>query len=367
MPDIVRPVSELGGVAVQQVAIGSCTNSSYRDLMITAAILAGKTVHPQVSLVIAPGSRQVLVMLAENGALTTLLNAGARLLEAACGPCIGMGQSPATGAVSLRTFNRNFKGRSGTADAGIYLVSPETAAASALSGVLTDPRSLGEMPVIALPQVFHVDDSLVIPPTSAGAEIVRGPNIKALPLAQALPESLELTVAAVLGDNITTDDIMPAGAKILPLRSNIPAMSEFAFTPVCPDFPARARAAGQSVVVAGQNYGQGSSREHAALVPMHLGVRAVLALSFARIHRANLINNGILPLVFVDPGDRERLSVGGTLLLTGLSEALAGDEMRITVRETGYVFRVRHSFTPRQRELILAGGLLNCTRRITRS
>jgi aconitate hydratase len=364
MPDLVSPAAELAGLPVGQVCIGSCTNSSYRDLMTVAAILKGRVLPPTVSLVIAPGSRQVLTMLAANGALTDILDAGARVLEAACGPCIGMGQAPASGAVSLRTFNRNFAGRSGTSDAGIYLVSPETAAASALRGVLTDPRSLGAPPsVTAVPEFFRVDDSLIIPPGDPETPIARGPNIKPLPVAPPLPDALTLPVIAKLGDNVTTDDIMPAGAKVLPLRSNIPAMAEYAFEPVCPGFAARARETGGCAVVAGHNYGQGSSREHAALAPVFLGVRAVLARSFARIHRANLINNGILPLVFADEADFDRLRAGQTLIFTGLGAAVTGDGVFLALTaETGERIGLRHNLSERQKQLVLAGGLLNATR-----
>ncbi|MDR1069443.1 MAG: aconitate hydratase [Gracilibacteraceae bacterium] len=364
MPDLVSPAAELAGTPVQQVCIGSCTNSSYRDLMTTAAILKGRSAHPDVSLVVAPGSRQTLTMLALSGALTDLLDAGARVLEPACGPCIGMGQAPASGAVSLRTFNRNFAGRSGTADAGIYLVSPETAAASALSGVITDPRSLGAAPpAVAAPEIFRVDDSMIIPPGDPETPITRGPNIKPLPVAPSLPDALSLPVIAKLGDNITTDDIMPAGAKVLPLRSNVPALAEHAFAPVSPGFAAKAKAAGASAVAAGWNYGQGSSREHAALVPMYLGVRAVIARSFARIHRANLINSGILPLLFAEDADFERLRAGQTLSLTGLGAAVSGDEpFPALIVETGEKIRLRHDLSERQKQLIRAGGLLNATR-----
>lgn len=366
MPDNVALVSSLARIKVQQVAIGSCTNSSYRDLMTAAAILKGKTVDPQVSLVIAPGSRQVLTMLSENGALTDLLDSGARILESACGPCIGMGQSPSSGAVSLRTFNRNFEGRSGTADAGVYLVSPEVAAASALTGYITDPRTLGDAPSITMPEQFRTDDSLIIPPGSPDTEIVRGPNIKPLPLAPRLENNLSLPVAIRLGDNITTDDIMPAGAKVLPLRSNIPAMSEFVFGKIDKDFPAKAKALGKSMIVAGHNYGQGSSREHAALVPMYLGVRAVLAKSFARIHRANLVNFGILPLTFVDEEDYFRFKPESTVIFSNLKEALTKNEpLEIFIAgEESDPILVHHNLTERQAKILLAGGLLNYTKEL---
>jgi len=371
MPDNVVPVKDLQGLSVQQVAIGSCTNSSYTDLMTAAAILRGKVVHPDVSLVIAPGSRQVLTMLANNGALTDLLDSGARILESACGPCIGMGQSPSSGAVSLRTFNRNFEGRSGTADAGVYLVSPEVAAASALKGMITDPRTLGIPPLISMPEKFRVDDSLILPPASPGTqvEITRGPNIKPLPVAPKLPEVLELPVVIKLGNNITTDDIMPAGAKILPLRSNIPAMSEYAFCKIDPDFTARAKSLGQSVIVAGHNYGQGSSREHAALVPMYLGIRVVVAKSFARIHKANLINFGILPLTFQHEEDYERLrqadslASGSRLIFSNLNEAVQKSEpLNVWIEGQDEPLLLNHDLTERQAKIILAGGLLNYTK-----
>ncbi len=365
-PDNVKPVREVGPLAVDQVVIGSCTNSSYLDLMKVAAILKGKTVHPNVSLVIAPGSRQVLTMLAQNGALADLVSAGARILECACGPCIGMGQAPPSGGVSVRTINRNFKGRSGTADARVYLASPETAAATALTGRLTDPRELGTPPVVALPEKFHVDDRMILPPADNpdDVEIVRGPNIKPLPVAGPLPESIEGRVLIKVGDNITTDHIMPAGAKVLPLRSNIPAMSEYVFTAVDPSFPRRAREAGGGIIVGGENYGQGSSREHAALVPMYLGVKAVLAKSFARIHRDNLINFGILPLTFIEPADYDRLERDDMLQIDGLHRALReGAELEVKNVTRGFTIKARAQLTPRQVEIILAGGLLNYTRR----
>ncbi|MCS5697108.1 aconitate hydratase [Desulfofundulus thermocisternus] len=365
-PDNVKPVREVGPLAVDQVVIGSCTNSSYLDLMKVAAILKGKTVHPNVSLVIAPGSRQVLTMLAQNGALADLVSAGARILECACGPCIGMGQAPPSGGVSVRTINRNFKGRSGTADARVYLASPETAAATALTGRLTDPRELGIPPVVALPEKFHVDDRMILPPADNpdDVEIVRGPNIKPLPVAGPLPESIEGRVLIKVGDNITTDHIMPAGARVLPLRSNIPAMSEYVFTAVDPSFPRRAREAGGGIIVGGENYGQGSSREHAALVPMYLGVKAVLAKSFARIHRDNLINFGILPLTFIEPADYDRLERDDVLQIDGLHRALREEaELEVKNVTRGFTIRARAQLTPRQVEIILAGGLLNYTRR----
>jgi aconitate hydratase len=365
-PDNVKPVREVGPLAVDQVVIGSCTNSSYLDLMKVAAILKGKVVHPRVSLVIAPGSRQVLTMLAQNGALADLVAAGARILECACGPCIGMGQAPPSGGVSVRTINRNFKGRSGTADARVYLASPETAAAAALTGRLTDPRELGDPPVIALPERFHVDDRMILPPADNpdDVEIVRGPNIKPLPVAEPLPRSIQGRVLLKVGDNITTDHIMPAGARVLPLRSNIPAMAEYVFAAVDPSFPRRAREAGGGIIVGGENYGQGSSREHAALVPMYLGVKAVLAKSFARIHRDNLINFGILPLTFIEPADYDRLEQDDVLQIDQIHRALQeGAELEVKNVTRNITFKVRAQMTPRQVEIILAGGLLNYTRR----
>lgn len=363
MPDNVICIRNLVGKKVQQIAVGSCTNSSYTDLMTAAAILKNKVIHPEVSLVIAPGSRQVLTMLSENGALTDLLDSGARILESACGPCIGMGQSPSSGAVSLRTFNRNFQGRSGTADAGIYLVSPEVAAASAISGTITDPRTLGTQIKIGMPDIFRVDDSLIIPPGNPDTEIVRGPNIKPLPVAAKLTAELKLPVVIKLGDNITTDDIMPAGAKILPLRSNVPALSGFVFEKIDPGFTARAQTLGQSMIVGGYNYGQGSSREHAALVPMYLGIRVVLAKSFARIHQANLINFGILPLTFINENDYDLISSDSRLIFLNLKEALLKNEpLRLNLTGTDTEIKALHNLTDRQTGIILAGGLLNYTR-----
>ncbi|MDQ0286276.1 aconitate hydratase [Desulfofundulus luciae] len=365
-PDNVKPVREVGPLAVDQVVIGSCTNSSYLDLMKVAAILKGKVVHPRVSLVIAPGSRQVYAMLAQNGALADLVAAGARILECACGPCIGMGQAPPSGGVSVRTINRNFKGRSGTADALVYLASPETAAATALTGRLTDPRELGDPSEIALPERFHVDDRMILPPADNpdDVEIVRGPNIKPLPVAESLPRSIQGRVLIKVGDNITTDHIMPAGAKVLPLRSNIPAMAEYVFAAVDPSFSRRAREAGGGIIVGGENYGQGSSREHAALVPMYLGVKAVLAKSFARIHRDNLINFGILPLTFIEPADYDRLEQDDVLQIDQIHQALQdGADLEVKNVTRNFTIKARTQLTPRQVEIILAGGLLNYTRR----
>ena len=368
MPDNVETVEAVGPIAVDQVFIGSCTNSSYQDMMRVARILKGKRVHPNVSLVIGPGSRQVLTMLARNGALADMMAAGARILETACGPCIGMGQSPRTGAVSLRTNNRNFYARSGTASAGIYLVSCETAAASALTGVLTDPRTLAVDLEIPQPEHFEVNDNLVIPPVEEGhedeVEVVRGPNIHPFPLGKALADTVTGKVLLKMEDNITTDHIMPSNAKLLPYRSNIPYLSDYCLTPVDPAFPARAKAEHGGILVAGQNYGQGSSREHAALVPLYLGIRAVVAKSFARIHRDNLINNGILPLTFANEGDYDDISPMDELTLPHVREAIAQGQEQLTLHNAtkGRDYTVCLPLTQRQRGMILAGGLLNYTR-----
>lgn len=368
MPDNVETVEAVGPIAVDQVFIGSCTNSSYQDMMRVAHILKGKRVHPNVSLVIGPGSRQVLTMLARNGALADMMAAGARILETACGPCIGMGQSPRTGAVSLRTNNRNFYARSGTASAGIYLVSCETAAASALTGVLTDPRTLDVDLEIPQPEHFEVNDNLVIPPVEEGhedeVEVVRGPNIHPFPLGKALADTVTGKVLLKMEDNITTDHIMPSNAKLLPYRSNIPYLSDYCLTPVDPAFPARAKAEQGGILVAGQNYGQGSSREHAALVPLYLGIRAVVAKSFARIHRDNLINNGILPLTFANEGDYDDISPMDELTLPHVREAIAQGQEQLTLHNAtkGRDYTVCLPLTQRQRGMILAGGLLNYTR-----
>ena len=368
MPDRVDTVRNVGPIKVDQVFIGSCTNSSYQDMMRVARILRGKTVHPDVSLVIGPGSKQVLTMLARNGALADMLGAGARILESACGPCIGMGQSPKTNAVSVRTNNRNFYARSGTASAGIYLVSCETAAATALAGVLTDPRTLGLDLTIPQPEQFEVNDNLVIPPVGEGAEdtveVVRGPNIRPFPLGHDLEETVTGRVLLKMEDNITTDHIMPSNAKLLPFRSNIPHLADFCLTPVDETFPTRAKAEKGGILVAGANYGQGSSREHAALVPLYLGIRAVAAKSFARIHQANLINNGILPLTFAAEGDYDRIDQGDSLSLPGVREAIAAGreelELRNETKQESY--RVLLPLTERQRGMILAGGLINFIR-----
>ena len=364
-PDNVVAVSSLKGTGVQQVCIGSCTNSSLTDLLKVAAILKGRQVAPGVDLSVSPGSRQVLSMLADCGALTDILASGARLLECACGPCIGMGFSPNSGGVSLRTFNRNFLGRSGTKDAQVYLVSPETAAASALTGFLTDPTTLPPIPEIRMPEHFRIDDSGVLQPLppdqAARAEVLRGPNIRPFPKGRKVPDSLCAQLVLKVGDNITTDHIMPAGAKVLPYRSNIPKMSEFCFEVCDADFPARAKAAGDGVILGGSNYGQGSSREHAALVPMYLGIRAVVAKSFARIHAANLVNAGILPLTFEKESDYARFDQGDTLSLCQIHQGM--DTGFVTLRsDRGQEARLRCTLTPRQKAILLAGGLLEYTK-----
>jgi aconitate hydratase len=365
-PDAVVPVREVAGTEVAQVCVGSCTNSSYHHLMVVASVLKGQTVHPRVSMTVSPGSRQVLTMIARSGALADLIAAGARILESACGPCIGMGQAPPTGAASLRTFNRNFPGRSGTPDDRIYLASPEVAAATALRGVISDPRELGEPPRIELPREFFIDDSMIIPPADKPeeVEIVRGPNIGPLPLAEPMPEIIRGELLLKLGDNISTDTILPAGARILPLRSNIPAISQYVFNYVDSAFPQRAKEAGASMIVAGANYGQGSSREHAALAPMCLGVKAVLAKTFARMHHTNLINFGILPLHFVNDADYERLKPGDVLEIRNVRQAITdGDQITVRNVTQGYEFTARHDLSPRQVEIALAGGPLNRVRR----
>ncbi len=365
MPDRVVPVRSLKGTKVDQVCIGSCTNSSLYDMLKAAALLRGRRVHESVSMSVSPGSKQVLTMLADCGALSDILASGARLLECACGPCIGMGFAPNSGGVSLRTFNRNFEGRSGTRDAKVYLVSPETAVASALTGFITDPRDLGaEAPAVTLPERFKIDDSALLPPASpeeaAGVEVLRGPNIKAVPQGRPVGDCIRAQLTLKVGDNITTDHIMPAGARILPYRSNVPKLSDFCFEVCDKSFPERARAAGESILVGGVNYGQGSSREHAALVPLYLGVRAVVAKSFARIHAANLINAGILPLCFADPADYDRLEQGQTLELRGIDAGLESGEMSLFAGETE--IKLVCSFSERQKAVLRAGGLLNYTR-----
>lgn len=366
-PDNIKTIEEIGEKEVHQVCIGSCTNSSYLDLMRVAAILKGKTVSPKVSLSIAPGSKQVFNMLAQNGALADLIASGARILECACGPCIGMGQSPNSAGISLRTFNRNFEGRSGTADGQIYLVSPETAAASALTGVFTDPRTLGDAVEIKLPEKFLINDNMIIEPASVeemdSVEVLRGPNIKPFPTTKPMEQSIEASVALKVGDNITTDHIMPAGAKILPLRSNIPAISEHCFTVCDKEFPSRAKALGSSIIVGGVNYGQGSSREHAALAPLYLGVKAVLVKSFARIHRANLINAGILPLEFVNEADYDAIALGNEIVMPDVRDVITkGGDVIIENKTTGNTIIAKCDLTDRMKEIILAGGLLNYTK-----
>jgi aconitate hydratase len=366
-PDAVKPVREIGPMKVDQVCIGSCTNSSLRDMMRVASILEGKTICPSVSLAIAPGSRQIYSMLAENGALAKMIDAGARILECACGPCIGMGQSPNSAGISLRTFNRNFLGRSGTADAKIYLVGPETAAASALAGVLTDPRSLGKEPPIDLPDHFEINDNMIIPPASAeeakDLAVLRGPNIKGLPVAGPLSESVSAKALLKVGDNITTDHIMPAGSKILPYRSNIPYLSQFCFAVCDKSFAQRCKENGSGIIVGGSNYGQGSSREHAALVPLYLGIKAVIVKSFARIHCANLVNAGILPLVFENEADYDGIDQMDELELKEVRQAVEqGKTVTVMNRTKGTSFQAAAVLSERQRRIILAGGLLNDTR-----
>ena len=366
-PDKVVSVAGIAGTKVDQVCIGSCTNSSLSDLLKVAALLRGKTVSPDVSVSVSPGSRQVLTMLADSGALSDILASGARLLECACGPCIGMGFSPNSGGVSLRTFNRNFEGRSGTADAKVYLVSPETAVAAALTGVITDPRELGEMPKIHLPEKFRVDDSAVLPPASPeeadAVEVLRGPNIKPFPACVPQTDRLSAELVLKVGDNITTDHIMPAGAKILPYRSNIPYLSQFCFAVCDKAFPERAKRAGQGIIVGGVNYGQGSSREHAALVPMYLGVRAVVAKSFARIHAANLINAGILPLTFAEPADYDRIAQGDRLTLNEVFAGMESGHITLTDETNGAEIPLTCTFTPREIAILKAGGLLGVAAR----
>ncbi len=366
-PDNIKTVAELGAMKIDQVCIGSCTNSSLMDMMKVAHILKGKTVHPDVSLSIAPGSKQVLSMLAENGALAIMLEAGARVLESACGPCIGMGQSPNSGGISLRTFNRNFEGRSGTADGQIYLVSPELAAASAISGVLTDPRTLGEMPEFTMPEKFLVNDNMIVPPVKAeemdSVEVLRGPNIKPFPTSEPMPCEIKAQVSLKVGDNITTDHIMPAGAKILPLRSNIPEISKYCFAVCDEGFHDRALEMGKSIVIGGSNYGQGSSREHAALAPLYLGVKAVITKSFARIHMANLINAGIIPMTFANESDYDRIDANDELVISNVAEQIKNsDTIKVTNATKGFDFECSVNFSDRQKEMLYAGGLLNYTK-----
>ena len=364
-PDNVKSIAEIGAITVDQVCIGSCTNSSFVDLMKVAHILKGKTVNDNVSLSIAPGSKQVYNMLAECGALSWMIDAGARILESACGPCIGMGQSPQSAGVSLRTFNRNFLGRSGTKDADVYLVSPETAAVSALTGVLTDPRTLGEMPKFEMPVRFNINDNMIIKPASvedaASVEVKRGPNIKPFPESRPLLDNIDCECILKVGDNITTDHIMPAGAKILPYRSNIPYLSNFCFE-VCDEaFPARAKEKNGGIIIGGENYGQGSSREHAALVPLYLGVKAVIAKSFARIHAANLVNAGILPLTFANAEDYDAISLGDNLVLSDIRSCIK-EGKDIVLKANGKEIKLVSSLSGRDIDIILAGGLLEYTK-----
>ena len=366
-PDNVKSVKEIGNMKIDQVCIGSCTNSSLLDMLKVAYILKGKTVHPDVSLSIAPGSKQVLNMLAKNGALSILIDAGARILESACGPCIGMGQSPNSKGISLRTFNRNFEGRSGTKDGQIYLVSPETAAVSALSGYLTDPRELGEMPEFKLPEFFDINDNMIVPPVEADkmdtVEILRGPNIKPFPVSEPLSQTIAAGCSLKVGDNITTDHIMPAGAKILPLRSNIPEISKHCFAVCDENFYKRALEMGKSVIIGGSNYGQGSSREHAALAPLYLGVKAVITKSFARIHMANLINAGILPLTFENEADYDTVSQGDGLVIENVKEQMEkGNRITVLNKTTGKSFTALLTVSKRQKDMLYAGGLLNYTK-----
>lgn len=364
-PDNVYKVSDIAGEKVNQVAIGSCTNSSFADMMIVANALRGKQIHPEVSLVISPGSKQVLEMIARNGALADMISAGARILESTCGPCIGMGQAPPSGATSVRSFNRNFLGRSGTKSANVYLASPEVCVAAALNGVFTDPRELGEPIRVEMPKDFLIDDRMVLEPSSEPekVEVIRGPNIKPLPINNPLPDTLEGELLLKVGDNITTDHIMPAGAKILPLRSNIPEISKHVFEVVDETFAERALEKGVGFIVGGENYGQGSSREHAALAPMFLGVKWVLAKSFARIHKANLINFGILPLTFEDSSEYEKFEQNDHLRIRNVIESLRENKPMVIENVTkGVEIKASYDLSNRAKKIILAGGLLNYTR-----
>ena len=366
-PDNVKSIEEIGKLKVDQVCIGSCTNSSLLDMLKVAHILKGKTVHPDVSLAIAPGSKQVLNMLAKNGALSIMIDAGARILESACGPCIGMGQAPNSKGISLRTFNRNFEGRSGTKDGQIYLVSPETAAASALTGYLTDPRELGEMPEFKIPEYFDINDNMIVPPVEEEkmdtVEVLRGPNIKPFPVSEPLCETIDAKCSLKVGDNITTDHIMPAGAKILPLRSNIPEISKHCFAVCDENFYKRALELGKSVIVGGSNYGQGSSREHAALAPLYLGVKAVITKSFARIHMANLVNAGIVPLTFKNEADYDGIEQGDEIVIENVAEQIKnGEEITVLNKTKNTEFKAVLSVSQRQKEMLYAGGLLNFTK-----
>ncbi|MGH4117829.1 aconitate hydratase [Clostridium sp.] len=360
-PDKVVPVSSLKGIKVDQVLIGSCTNSSYVDMMKVSKVLKGKTIPDEVSLAISPGSKQVLSMLSKNGGLSDMIDAGARILESACGPCIGMGQSPSTGAVSLRTFNRNFKGRSGTVSANVYIVSPEVAVASALTGFITDPRKLGSEMKVSMPEKFTINDNLIISPALDGKdiEIKRGPNIKPFPIAEKLKETVMGKVLIKVEDNITTDHIMPSNAKLLPFRSNIPYLSEFCLTPCDENFPALAKKQGGGIIIAGANYGQGSSREHAALAPLYLGIKAVIAKSFARIHKANLINNAIIPLVFENAHDYEDIDLMDELIIEGAIEQIKKGIVIVFNKTKGVEYITLPEVTKREKDMLINGGLIN--------
>lgn len=370
-PDNVKPVADLTDIKVDQVCIGSCTNSSLSDMLKAASMLKGRKIADSVSLSVSPGSRQVFSMLAECGALTDLIDAGARVLECACGPCIGMGFSPNSAGVSLRTFNRNFQGRSGTADGQVYLVSPETAVASALTGYITDPASAdvkADVSIYDIPDKFRINDSgIIAPPDEEEAktvEVIKGPNIKEFPDTHPLEDDIDTEVLLKVEDNITTDHIMPAGSKILPYRSNIPKLSQYCFEVVDPDFPARAEAAGSGIIVGGQNYGQGSSREHAALVPLYLGIKAVVAKSFARIHAANLVNAGILPLEFENEADYDKIKQGDSISLHGIHRGLKEDRLVLKVNKDGespVEIPLKMELAGRQKDILLAGGLLKYT------
>ena len=368
-PDNVDKVKNIGKIKVDQVAIGSCTNSSFVDMMKVAKILKGKTVNKDVSLVISPGSKQVLNMLAGNGALADMIAAGARILESTCGPCIGMGQAPPSDAISLRTFNRNFEGRSGTVSAKVYLVSPEVAAVSAITGVLTDPSEFGEAPKVNMPSEFSVNDNMIIPPAHEGedVEVIRGPNIKPFPLNKPLKDRTEGKVLIKVGDNITTDHIMPSNAKLLPYRSNIPYLAEYCLTPCDEEFPKRAKENGGGFIVGGSNYGQGSSREHAALAPLQLGIKGVIAKSFARIHMANLINSGILPMTFKHEEDYDSIDMNDELVMEGTIDWIKNNKPMVIQNITkNKDIEVDIALSQRQREIILAGGLINYTKKQSR-
>ncbi len=365
-PDKVVRVRDVAGLKVDQVCVGSCTNSSLYDLTVTAAILKGKHVHPNLSMTVTPGSKQVFTAISQTGALTDMIAAGTRIIESACGPCIGMGQAPSSGAVSIRSFNRNFEGRSGTKDANVYLASPQVCAACALTGVITDPRDLGAEPKITLPTEIIIDDAMVIkaPSNGSSVEILRGPNIKPLPIQKPLTPTISGEILLKVGDNITTDHIMPAGAKVLPLRSNIPAISEYVFERVDATFPKRAKEKGGGIIIGGENYGQGSSREHAALAPMFLGVRAVITKSFARIHYANLINFGIPPLTFANPADYDKIAQGDMIEIADVVETIKnGGNLKATNKTKGFSFDLKCDLSPSSRAVLIEGGLLNYTKK----